>query len=208
MSFSTALSGLQAATVDLNITSNNIANVSTTGFKRSRAEFADLVEGSSQNALGSGVQIASTNQQFGQGNLDFTEAALDLAISGQGFFVVDMSLSGGDVSYTRAGQFGADADGYITNSNGHYLQAFPVDAQGNATSTSLASANPILLPSSIGSPQASTLVDVGVNLDEASVPLDPANFDPTASDTFSHSTSTTVFDSLRRVAYYELLLYT
>ena len=196
MSFNTALSGLQAATVDLNVTSNNIANVSTTGFKRSRAEFADLFEGNAPTAVGSGVQVASVSQQFDQGNMDFTEATLDLAISGQGFFVVDQTLVGNDISYTRAGQFGADASGYISNSNGQYLQAFPVDAQGNVTSTSLNATVAVQLPASMGSPQASTEVDIGVNLDESAVALDPANFDPAVSNSFSHSTSTTVFDSL------------
>lgn len=200
MSFNTALSGLQAATVDLDVTSNNIANVSTTGFKRSRAEFADLFEvspfGNAPTAVGSGVQVQSVSQLFDQGNMNFTEATLDLAISGQGFFVVDQTLTGTDISYTRAGQFRADASGYITNSNGQYLQAFPVDAQGNVTSTSLNATVPIQLPASTGAPLATTEIEIGVNLDESAVTLDPANFDPTVSNSFSHSTSTTVFDSL------------
>lgn len=200
MSFNTALSGLQAATVDLNVTSNNIANVSTTGFKRSRAEFADLFQvspfGNAPTAVGSGVQVASVSQQFEQGNMEFTQATLDLAVSGQGFFIVDQNLTGTDIAYTRAGQFRADASGYITNSNGQYLQAFPVDAQGNVTSTSLNATVPVQLPASTGAPLATTEIEVGVNLDENTIGLDPANFDPTASNTYSHSTSTTVFDSL------------
>ncbi len=200
MSFNTALSGLKVATVDLSATSNNIANVSTTGFKYSRAEFADLFEvspfGNAPTAAGSGVQVASISQQFSQGNMDFTEATLDLAINGQGFFVVDQTLTGNDISYTRAGQFRADASGYITNSSGQYLQVFPVDASGNVTSTSLNASIPVQLPASTGAPQATTEVEIGVNLDEGAIGLDPANFDPTASNTFSHSTSTTVFDSL------------
>ena len=91
MSFNTALSGLQAATVDLNVTSNNIANVGTTGFKQSRAEFGDLFAvsplGTSGNAVGSGVEVLAVAQQFDQGNLEFTEALLDMAISGSGFFL-------------------------------------------------------------------------------------------------------------------------
>ncbi len=200
MSFNTALSGLQAATVDLSVTSNNIANVSTTGFKGSRAEFADLIEvspfGNSGNAVGSGVQVANVNQQFAQGNMDFTEATLDLAISGQGFFVVNQGLTGTDLSYTRAGQFQADASGYVTNSNNQYLQVFPVDALGNVTSTSLNATLPVQLPASTGAPSATAEVEIGVNLNESAVAIDPANFDPTVSSTFSHSTSTTVFDSL------------
>jgi flagellar hook protein FlgE len=200
MSFNTALSGLQAATVDLSVTSNNIANVSTTGFKESRAEFGDIFEispfGNTPTSVGSGVKVTSVSQQFDQGNLRFTDASLDMAISGQGFFVTNKTLTGTDVSYTRAGQFGVDAAGYITNSAGEFLQAFPVDASGNVTSTSLNTTVPIQLPASTGAPQASTEVEVGVNLNATSTALDPALFDPTASNTYNHSTSTTVYDSL------------
>jgi len=200
MSFNTALSGLQAATVDLSVTSNNIANVATTGFKGSRAEFGDLFEispfGNTPTSIGSGVQVASVSQQFDQGNLRFTDASLDLAISGQGFFVTNASLTGSDISYTRAGQFRVDNNGYITNSAGEFVQAFPVDVNGNVTSTSLNTTVPIQLPASTGAPQATTEVEVGINLDASTVALDPALFDPTASNTYSHSTSTTVYDSL------------
>jgi flagellar hook protein FlgE len=84
----------------------------------------------------------------------------------------------------------------VTNSQGEYLQAFPVDANGNVTSTSLNTTIPIQLPATTGSPQATTEVEVGLNLDAATVAVDPALFDPTASNTYSHSTSTTVYDSL------------
>ncbi len=200
MSFSTALSGLQAATVDLSVTSNNIANVATTGFKNSRAEFGDLFEvspfGNTPTSVGSGVKVTSVSQQFDQGNLRFTDASLDLAISGQGFFVTNKALTGSDISYTRAGQFRVDNNGYITNSSGEYIQAFPVDAAGNVTSTSLNTTVPIQLPASTGSPQATSEVEVGLNMDASEVALDPAAFDPSASNTYSHSTSTTVYDSL------------
>ncbi len=200
MSFNTALSGLQAATVDLSVTSNNIANVATTGFKGSRAEFGDIFEispfGSTPTSVGSGVKVTSVSQQFDQGNLKFTDASLDMAISGQGFFVTNQALTGSDISYTRAGQFRADNQGYITNSTGGYLQAFPVDANGNVTSTSLNTTVPIQLPASTGAPQASTEVEIGVNLDASTTAVNPTAFDPTASNTYTHSTSTTVFDSL------------
>jgi flagellar hook protein FlgE len=200
MSFNAALSGLQAATVDLSVTSNNIANVATTGFKNSRTEFGDLFEispfGNTSTQVGSGVEVLSVSQQFNQGNLKFTDASLDMAISGQGFFVTNKSLTGSDISYTRAGQFGVDNTGTITNSSGEYLQAFPVDASGNVTSTSLNTTIPIVLPATTGAPQATTEVEVGLNLDASRTPLDPAAFDPTASNTYSHATSTTVYDSL------------
>ncbi len=200
MSFNTALSGLQAATVDLSVTSNNIANVATTGFKGSRTEFGDLYEmspfGNTPNQVGSGVQVLSVNQQFDQGNLKFTDASLDMAISGQGFFVTNKSLTGSEISYTRAGQFGVDSAGTVTNSQGEFLQAFPVDANGNVTSTSLNTTVPIQLPATTGAPLATTEVEVGLNLDAAETAIDPALFDPSASGSYSHSTSTTVYDSL------------
>jgi len=200
MSFNTALSGLQAATVDLSVTSNNIANVATTGFKSSRTEFGDLYEispfGNTPNQVGSGVQVLSVSQEFDQGNLKFTDASLDMAISGQGFFITNKSLTGSDISYTRAGQFGVDSTGTITNSQGEYLQAFPVDANGNVTSTSLNTTVPIQLPATTGAPLATTEIELGLNLDASATAVDPTLFDPTASNTYSHSTSTTVYDSL------------
>ncbi|MCK4710189.1 MAG: flagellar hook-basal body complex protein, partial [Gammaproteobacteria bacterium] len=117
MSFNTALSGLQAASIDLSVTSNNIANVATTGFKYSRTEFGDIYAvspfGNSPTAVGNGVQIDNVSQQFSQGNFEFTDASLDLAVSGQGFFVVSQNDVGTDRSYTRAGEFRVDADGFI-----------------------------------------------------------------------------------------------
>ncbi|MFT5224652.1 MAG: flagellar hook protein FlgE [Polaribacter sp.] len=200
MSFNTALSGLQAATVDLGVTSNNIANVSTSGFKQSRAEFGDLFAvspfGHSKTAVGSGAQVSSVSQQFGQGNLEFTDANLDLAINGQGFYVTKQNAASSDVSYTRAGQFQIDADGFITNNGGQFLQTFPVDTDGAVTSTNLNTTIPVQLPATTGSPQATTEVEVGLNLNSTTTQTDPTIFNPSASNTYAHSTSSTVFDSL------------
>lgn len=200
MSFNTALSGLQAATTDLSITSNNIANVSTSGFKRSRGEFGDLFAvssfGNSPNAVGSGVQVSSVSQQFSQGNLEFTDASLDLAINGQGFYITKQEATGSDLAYTRAGQFRIDSDGYITNNSREFLQTFPVDADGTVTSTSLNTTNSIKVPASTGSPQATTEVEVGLNLNSTAAQTDPTTFNPSISGTYAHSTSSTVFDSL------------
>src|SRR5262245_32415939 len=92
MSFNTALSGLNAASTDLNVTGNNIANVGTTGFKSSRTEFGDLYAismfGNGRNSVGSGVVTQSIAQQFTQGNISSTGNSLDLAINGNGFFMV------------------------------------------------------------------------------------------------------------------------
>ena len=201
MSFNTALSGLQAASTDLSVTSNNIANVATTGFKFSRSEFGDIYAvspfGNSPTSVGNGVQIGNVSQQFTQGNFEFTDNSLDLAISGQGFFVVSQNLAGTDRSYTRAGEFRVNQDGFIVTNDGRFLQAFPVDpVTGNTPSTSLNTTSSINLPPSTGAPQATTEIEIGLNLNASAVGLDPANFDPSASNTYTNSTSTTVFDSL------------
>ena len=120
MSFNTALTGLNAAQADLNVKSHNIANVNTTGFKGSRAEFADVYSisafGSSNTAIGSGTVLSNVAQQFSQGNLEFTDNSLDLAIQGQGFFALAPDKASGEVLYSRAGAFGVNSEGFISNS--------------------------------------------------------------------------------------------
>lgn len=132
MSFNTALSGIRAANTDLQVTGNNIANASTIGFKSSRAEFGDVYTssllGGGSVTPGSGVTTLAVRQQFGQGNLKFTQNELDLAINGQGFFIV--SGEEGRL-FTRAGAFGLDKEGYVVNSSGQRLQGFSADADGN-----------------------------------------------------------------------------
>jgi len=131
MSFSTALSGLNAATRDLSVTGNNIANAGTTGFKMARTQFADVYAtsalGLSSTQAGSGVRVAGIQQQFTQGNIDFTNNALDLAVNGEGFFTLNAS---GQTVYGRAGAFGPDRDGFVTNPQGHRLQVYPPLANG------------------------------------------------------------------------------
>ncbi len=200
MSFNTALSGLQAASVDLSVTSNNIANVSTTGFKYSRGEFGDIFAvspfGNSPTAVGNGVQIDNVSQQFGQGNLEFTDASLDMAISGQGYFVVTQDLNGTQLSFSRAGEFRVNSDSYIVNNDGQFLQTFPVDSHGNVTSSSLNTTSPVQLPASTGTPSATTEVEIGVNLPAGDAGLVSTAFDPNQSTTYNSSTSSTIFDSL------------
>ena len=132
MAFNTAVSGLRAANSDLGVVGNNIANASTTGFKGSRAEFADVYAasafGGGGGSVGSGVLLSDVSQQFSQGNVSFTNNALDLAINGNGFFI----LNNQDASeYTRAGIFGVDANGTIVDSNGLSLQGFQASDTGS-----------------------------------------------------------------------------
>jgi len=217
MSFNISLSGLNAASSDLDVTSNNIANVSTTGFKGSRAEFADIFAasplGTTSNAVGAGVQLAAVSQQFGQGNLEFTENTLDMAVSGEGFFVMRNNQTSADLSYTRAGAFQVDQNGLVANSAGQILQVFPVDpVTGVVGTTSLTGTVPLQVPNTVGSPQSTTGVNINLNLPAGITPaIDPAavggidaefttaigagtTVTPSTSN-FHNSTSATVFDS-------------
>ncbi|MDH5471442.1 MAG: flagellar hook protein FlgE [Gammaproteobacteria bacterium] len=166
MSFSISLSGLNAASSDLSVTSNNIANVGTTGFKGSRAEFADIFAasslGSTSKAIGDGVVLANVSQQFTQGNLEFTENTLDLAITGEGFYVM-REQGTNDLIYTRAGAFNVNQNGIIANSAAQVLQVFPVDAVGNVTTTSLSGTVPLQVPNTVGTPQGTTQVDINLS---------------------------------------------
>ncbi|MGM0774223.1 MAG: flagellar hook protein FlgE [Pseudomonadota bacterium] len=132
MAFNTGLSGLRASSVDLDVTGNNISNASTVGFKGSKAEFGDLYAsgflGSGSNPIGDGVRVQDVKQSFGQGNISFTDNGLDMAINGDGFFVLN---NGGEVRYSRAGQFGIDKDGFVTNNQNMRVQGFVADDDGN-----------------------------------------------------------------------------
>ncbi len=167
MPFDTALSGIRAASTELTVTGNNIANASTTGFKSSRTEFSDVyatsVLGSGSNAIGSGVQVSEVSQQFSQGNVAFTEKETDLAINGNGFFVLS---DGGETRYSRAGAFGLNQDGFIANSTGALLQGFTADAQGNIGDI----AGDVSITTSNLDPRRTTSVESVLNLD-ASQPV-------------------------------------
>lgn len=192
MAFETAISGLNAATTQLDIASNNIANVNTNGFKQSRAEFSDIFTGSnlgvSSLAVSRGVRTAAINQQFDQGNIKSTNNNFDLAISGGGFFMLD---DDGGTVYSRAGAFGVDRSGFVTNSAGQRLMSFSVDAAGLAAGTP----TPLQIDTSDVTPQASSRVDVGVNL-RATAPSIALPFDPTVAGSYTNSSSMTFYDSL------------
>ncbi len=188
MPFAIALSGLNAASADLGVIANNVANVNTTGFKGSRAEFAEIFAGSSD--VGSGVQLAKVSQQFEQGNINFTQNALDLAITGEGFFVLSEN---GQRSYTRAGAFGVDSQGNVVNAQGRRLQAYPSAGEGLFNTGS-----PADLQLTVGAspPQATSMATMGVNLPAAAPLPTAATFDPADPNSFNHTTSITIYDSL------------
>ena len=194
MSFRIALSGLSAAQSDLNVTANNIANTSTTGFKGSRTEFADLfavsLQGVSSNASGNGVRVAAVTQQFAQGNIEFTDSNLDLAISGQGNFILSDS---GALSYTRAGAFQMNRDGYVVNSQGLRLQVYPPLAAGGFNTGGLGD---LRLQTTDSAPAATGNVEYVLNLPASATPPLVAPFNAADPNTFNQATSLTLFDSL------------
>ena len=200
MSFNIALSGVSAAQRDLDTTANNIANVNTVGFKESRAEFGDVYAQSllagGKTKVGDGVLTQEVAQQFSQGSLQFTENALDLAITGNGFFATVPEIEARDFSYTRAGAFKLNSDNFVVNSNGDHLLGFPVNADGTSASVALSTTEPVTIPDSSGSPTATSEVSLTMNLPAGEEAVDPAFFDPDDTTTYNSATSVTVYDSL------------
>jgi flagellar hook protein FlgE len=194
MPFRIALSGLNAAQSDLNVTANNIANTSTNGFKGSRTEFADLfavsLQGVSSNASGNGVRVAAVTQQFAQGNIEFTDSNLDLAVSGQGMFVLS---DNGALAYTRAGAYQMNREGYVVNSQGQRLQVYPPIAGGGFNTGGLGD---LRLMTTDSAPSATGNVEYILNLPGNAAPPPVAVFNPNDPNSFNQATSLTLFDSL------------
>ena len=191
MAFSTAISGIKAAQANLDVISNNIANASTVGFKASRAQFAEIYASSVSGGsnAGQGVELTEIRAEFSQGSLDFTGSGLDLAISGNGFFIVS---NGGASEYTRAGSFQVDRDGFLTNESGNRLQGY----QGNADGVITGELGDLFIDTTLVDPKVTSKVTLTSNLDsrEAAPTTTPfASTDPTS---YNSTTSTTIYDSL------------
>ena len=187
MSFNTALSGIQAASADLGIIGNNIANAATTGFKSSRAEFADVY-----TSIGQGVRLQTAAQQFSQGNIAFTENPLDLAISGKGFFQLDNS---GSTVYSRSGNFKLDANGSVVNNEGYSLLARQAASDGTITGA----VAPLQLSNAYISANPTAALSSGINFDARETETDSSwSLIAGVPDTigYNSSTTTTIYDSL------------
>lgn len=200
MAFDTAVSGLRAASSSLGIIGNNVANASTTGFKSSRADFADLfAAGSGGNAVGKGVVLSNVNQSFEQGNVSFTGNSLDVAINGDGFFT--LSDEGTQV-YSRAGAFQIDREGYVVNSGGMHLMAYATNDAGDVTGET----TDLRLDTTSIQPNATSSSDLVLNLDSRVTPptvpwggpYDAFANPSTSPDPamFNASSALTVYDSL------------
>ena len=205
MPFQIALSGLNAASTSLSTTANNIANVNTTGFKGSRANFVELfatgLQNVSENATGLGARPSSIQQLFSQGSLEFTDNNLDLSLVGGGFFTLQDAQ--GAISYTRAGNFSVNREGFVVNDQGLRLQAFPTlgDTEGFNTGR----VDDLRLETTDFPPNPTSTAELGLNLPSDAEPppafdnTAPNNgFDPSVPDSYNQTTSITVFDSLGR----------
>ena len=194
MGFEQGLSGLNAASTNLDTIGNNIANSNTVGFKQSQTQFADMyasaLGGAASNQAGIGVKVAAVAQQFSQGNITTTSNSLDMAINGSGFF--QMSKNGA-VSYSRNGQFQLDKNGFIVDNQGNNLMGYQATAAGVVVPTTPA---PIQISSANILPNATTTLTAGVNLNSASAVPTVSPFNPNNPSTFNNSTSATIYDSL------------
>lgn len=186
MSFNVALTGLNAVNEQLNTISNNIANAGTTGFKSSRTEFGSIYA----DSQAMGVEVVGTTQSISQnGSLVTTGRTLDLAIAGTGFYIT-RSLAG-EVSYTRAGVFGADKDNLIVNAAGQRLQGYPVDNNGNLQ---VGVMGDLQLQNSNLPARATDTLDFVANLD-SNEEVPAVAFDPADVNTYNSTYTTKVFDS-------------
>ena len=195
MSFYTSLTGLNAATAMLGVTSNNISNVGTTGFKRSRADFGDIFATSplqkSSSTVGQGVSLKQVSQEFNQGNISFSSNALDLAITGDGFFPL-RSADGLQELFTRNGSFLLNEQFNVVNSSGQRLMAATVDSTGSANVNERVV---LTIPQKTkGEAKQTSLVKLGLNFPaDATVITD--QFSRTNPATYNKSTAFTVYDN-------------
>ncbi|MCE2667127.1 MAG: flagellar hook-basal body complex protein [Limnohabitans sp.] len=195
MSFYTSLTGLNAATAMLGVTSNNISNVGTTGFKRSRADFGDIFATSplqkASSTVGQGVSLKQVSQEFSQGNISFSSNALDLAITGDGFFPL-RSADGLQELFTRNGSFLLNEQFNVVNSSGQRLMAATVDSTGSANVNERVV---LTIPQKTsGEAKQTSEVALGLNFPaDAGVIREPFNRANPA--TYNKSTAFTVYDN-------------
>ncbi|MGF1754450.1 flagellar hook protein FlgE [Vibrio makurazakiensis] len=194
-----SLSGLSAAQLDLNTTSNNIANANTYGFKESRAEFGDVYSNSlftnAKTTAGGGAQASKVAQQFHEGSSIYTNNPMDLRVSGTGFFAVSKDRMVPEINeLTRNGAFHLNKDNYMVTSNDEFLLGYDVDPESGEVLSY--APKPLDIPAEFGKPKPTENIDVGVNLPANGDLKDPALFNFDDSDTYNRATSSTVYDSM------------
>ena len=204
MSFFTSLTGLNAATTQLSVTSNNIANAGTTGFKRSRSDFGDIFATSplqkASTVVGQGTALKQVTQEFSQGNIELSGNSLDLAVTGEGFFPL-RSADGQDL-FTRNGSFLLDEQNTVVNSAGQFLRVASVDSLGKADFQ--AELVPLTIaPNTVGQAIATSQIGLAINFPAESLPQTTVNeanvetikpFDQNDPTTYAKSAAVTIFD--------------
>ena len=189
MTFSQAVSGLNAAATNLDVIGNNIANSATYGFKSGTASFADMFAGSK---VGLGVKVAGITQDFTDGTTTNTGRGLDVAISQNGFFrMVD---SNGSVFYSRNGQFKLDENRNIVNMQGLQLTGYPATGTPPTVQQG-ANPAPITIPNTLMAAKSTTTASMQVNLNSTDKLPTKTPFNPSDADSYNKKGSVTVFDS-------------
>lgn len=193
MGFQSGLSGLNAASKNLDVIGNNVANANTVGFKGARTLFTDVfaasLTGAGTGQVGIGTKVARIQQEFTQGNISVTNNPLDVAINGGGFFRLS---DNGTITYSRNGQFHLDSAGFIVSADGLQLTGYPIDAAGNVIPSS---PQPLQLSTADIPPRATTDFDATLNLDSRATPIAVA-FNAADPATYTSSTSGSVYDTL------------
>ncbi|MDO8893993.1 flagellar hook protein FlgE [Nitrosomonas sp.] len=196
MSFQQGLSGLSAASTNLDVIGNNISNANTPGYKQSQAQFTDIFAssldgaGSSKTQVGIGSRVSAVAQIFNQGNISPTNNPLDIAINGQGFFRMS---EGGVVSYSRNGQFRLDGNGFLTDSNAANLTGYLADAKGDIVASQPAN---LKLNTTDIPPQVTSTFTMGMNLNSGETVPTVTPFDANNPKSYTSTTSGTIIDSL------------
>jgi flagellar hook protein FlgE len=193
MSFQTGLSGLNSDARDLDVVGNNVANANVTGFKGSRAQFAEVMatslNGGGSNSIGIGTKVATVAQDFTQGTISVTNNPLDVAISGNGFFRMEQN---GAVSYSRNGEFQIDNAGFIVNASGYNLTGYVADANGTILPSQPV---PLRISTTDVAPTPTSSFEAVFNLDSRK-PAITVPFDANNPTTYTNTTASTVYDSL------------
>lgn len=189
MSFSQAVSGLGAASSNLDVIGNNIANSATAGFKSSTIAFADMFAGSN---VGLGTKVAAVIQNFNDGATTTTSRGLDVALSGNGFF--RMTDSSGGVFYSRNGQLTLDANRNLVNTQGLNVTGYPASG---SPATIQSGANPVALriPTEQMPARATTTAGLVANLNSTDTTPTVTTFSTANADSYNKKTTATVFDS-------------
>lgn len=200
MSFQQGLSGLSAASVNLEVIANNISNASTIGAKSSRAEFSDLYAEAAggQRSVGIGSSLAAVTQDHTQGSISTTGRNLDLAVNGDGYFQIQVynQESGQEATkttlYSRNGQFKTDKDGWIVTNDGAKLLGFGADETGAIRKGQL---QELKIPDPRLAQKQTDEVKLSVNLDSSDPIKSVTSFDQNDGNSFNYSTSIKVFDA-------------